>query len=389
MGQPLKIEELGETEISQEVFQDYLRSQGSERFSGDKYDLFHHNCNNFSHETAQFLVGRGIPQHIIDLPGEILATPMGQMIAPMLQQMTPQGTSIPFTNQSAPDTSSSMQSSAASNTTQSSEVKFPMKEFSVFDQQLKVDGLTRKLEEFNCNQSEESKLSESELKIVLGVAKGLVRLSQDNFSVLTKISSWKKCDVFPLLDILRFKCVRNTFESREQVETVVKIFEENLSPDYKVNSMLSVRGLVNMVRNPEWRTLVTTDIVNTVLSMLPTDHSNLEISIATLLFNLSVCQTSERDLDTCILLASGLVMQVLPVLSQDEAVFRALSALGNIVVTGQEEVAQFLLSLEATDTVNKFKNKDHKMVAASAQAVLKMLSSAAGGDNSNGGLDLD
>merc|ERR1712012_1111304 len=307
----------------------------------------------------------------------------------MLQQMTPQGTSIPFTNQSAPDSSSSMQSAAASNTTQSSEVKFPMKEFSVFDQQLKVDGLTRKLEEFNCNQSEESKLSESELKIVLGVAKGLVRLSQDNFSVLTKIGSWKKCDVFPLLDILRFKCVRNTFEGKEQVETVVKIFEENLSPDYKVNSMLSVRGLVNMVRNPEWRTLVTTDMVNTVLSLLPTDHGILEISIATLLFNLSVCQTSERDLDTCILLASGLVMQVLPVLTQDEAVFRALSALGNIVVTGQEEVAQFLLSLEATDTVNKFKNNDHKMVAASAQAVLKMLSAAAEGDNSNGGLDLD
>ena len=60
-----------------------------------RYDLFHHNCNNFSHETAQFLVGRGIPQHIVDLPGEILATPMGQMLAPMLQQMTPSGTSIP------------------------------------------------------------------------------------------------------------------------------------------------------------------------------------------------------------------------------------------------------------------------------------------------------
>ena len=51
-----------------------------------RYELFHHNCNNFSHETAQFLVGRGIPQHIVDLPGEILATPMGQMLAPMLQQ---------------------------------------------------------------------------------------------------------------------------------------------------------------------------------------------------------------------------------------------------------------------------------------------------------------
>jgi len=101
MGQPLKVEELGETQITEDVFQDYLRTQGGDRFRGDRYDLFRHNCNNFSHETAQFLVGRGIPQHIVDLPGEILATPMGQMLAPMLQQMAPSGTSIPFTNNPA------------------------------------------------------------------------------------------------------------------------------------------------------------------------------------------------------------------------------------------------------------------------------------------------
>ena len=35
------------------------------RFKGEKYDLFPHNCNNFSHETAQFLTGSGIPQHIL------------------------------------------------------------------------------------------------------------------------------------------------------------------------------------------------------------------------------------------------------------------------------------------------------------------------------------
>ena len=98
MGQPGSVEDLGETDIPESVFQDYLRTQGGNRFSGDKYDLFHHNCNNFSNETAQFLVGRGIPQHILDLPGEILRTPMGQMLAPMLQQMTPTGTSIPFTD---------------------------------------------------------------------------------------------------------------------------------------------------------------------------------------------------------------------------------------------------------------------------------------------------
>ena len=65
MGSPGQVEDLGETEITESLFQDYLRTQSQDRFRGDKYDLFRHNCNNFSNETAQFLVGRGIPQHII------------------------------------------------------------------------------------------------------------------------------------------------------------------------------------------------------------------------------------------------------------------------------------------------------------------------------------
>ena len=155
----LQVEELGETQITEEVFQDYLRTQGGDRFRGDRYDLFRHNCNNFSHETAQFLVGRGIPQHIVDLPGEILATPMGQMLAPMLQQMAPSGTSIPFTNNPAapgpapPPPSSSAPSSQPAAV---SGAKLPVKEFITFDQPHKIDGLSKKLEEFNTKQPDES-----------------------------------------------------------------------------------------------------------------------------------------------------------------------------------------------------------------------------------------
>ena len=390
MGQPLKIEDLGETQISQDVFQDYLRTQGSDRFRGDRYDLFHHNCNNFSHETAQFLVGRGIPQHIIDLPGEILATPMGQMIAPMLQQMTPQGQSIPFTDNAA---ASNMQGLAtpppppATSATPTT-VKFPLRDFTAFDQQLKVDGLTRKLEEFNSNQSEEVKLAESELKVVIGIAKGLVRLSDENFAILAKVGKWKKAEVFPLLDILRFKCVRNTFDNKQQVEKVVAMFEENLSSEYQVNSMLSVRGLCNVLKNPEWQQLVSNDIVNKVVSLIPTSHTNLEISIATFLFNMSVLQLTAKDLDTCILVASTIVMTMCQEMTNDESHYRVLAALGNIVSCGLEEVTQFLLSLEVKDVVEKFKKSEHKMVAVCSNEILKAIGVGSNGD-SGSTLDLD
>ena len=77
---------------------------------------------------------------------------------------------------------------------------------------------------------------------------------------------------------------------------------------------------------------------------------------------------------------------MLPVLGQDEALVRALTSLGNIMISGQEEVTQFLLSLEVRDVVNQFSNRE-KRIAETAKELLKILKSEAGGRNS--GLDLD
>lgn len=41
-------------------------------FRGATYDLFKHNCNNFSNDLAQFLCGATIPNYILDLPNEVL-----------------------------------------------------------------------------------------------------------------------------------------------------------------------------------------------------------------------------------------------------------------------------------------------------------------------------
>ena len=328
-------------------------------------------------------MGRGIPQHIVDLPGEILATPMGQMLAPMLQQMAPSGTSIPFTDNSASTAHNVGKSAPAAATTT---VKFPVKSFTTFDQPLKVDGLSKKLEELNDSQASDLKLSVSEVKLVMGIAKGLVRMSEGNFETMMKISKWKKPDIFPLLDILRFKCLKNSFDNQEQVKQTAKLFFDSLDPEQKVNSMLAVRGLTNMVQTPQWRPLVTsTDQLSSVLALLPTDHANLEVAVTSLLLNMSVVQLSEKSLEMSILLASSLVLQVLPVLIQEEAVLRALTSLGNMLASGQEEVTQFLLSLDVRDVVNKFSNRE-KRTADTANEILRLIKPGSG---SNNGLDLD
>lgn len=48
------------------------------------YDLFMHNCNNFTNDFAMFLLGRGIPDHITSLPQTVLNTPFGQMLKPQI-----------------------------------------------------------------------------------------------------------------------------------------------------------------------------------------------------------------------------------------------------------------------------------------------------------------
>lgn len=84
---PDEVIDLGETEITQDVFIEYLHGIGQQDFRPEKYHLFEHNCNTFSCEAAIFLTGNKIPQHIQDLPSEVLGTSFGQMIRPLIDSM--------------------------------------------------------------------------------------------------------------------------------------------------------------------------------------------------------------------------------------------------------------------------------------------------------------
>ncbi|CAH1273009.1 DESI1 [Branchiostoma lanceolatum] len=88
LGPPGSVHDLGVTQITREIFTDYLSELGSSTFSGETYHLLQHNCNNFSSEVAQFLTGNDVPGHITNLPNEMLATPFGQMIRPMIESMS-------------------------------------------------------------------------------------------------------------------------------------------------------------------------------------------------------------------------------------------------------------------------------------------------------------
>ncbi|VAI62878.1 unnamed protein product [Triticum turgidum subsp. durum] len=102
-GRPARVVDLGVTHLPREVFEDYLRDIAP-RYTAATYSLLTHNCNNFSNEVAQFLVGAGIPDYILNLPSEVMSSPMGAMIMPMIQNLeaTLRNNAAPQTTQFVP-----------------------------------------------------------------------------------------------------------------------------------------------------------------------------------------------------------------------------------------------------------------------------------------------
>lgn len=85
-GTPIRVVDLGVTHVPKDVFEMYLQ-EISPRYTAETYSLLTHNCNNFSNEVAQFLVGATIPEYILQLPNEVMSSPMGALILPMIQNL--------------------------------------------------------------------------------------------------------------------------------------------------------------------------------------------------------------------------------------------------------------------------------------------------------------
>lgn len=79
-GTPMRVVDLGITHIPKDVFEMYLQ-EITPRYTAESYSLLAHNCNNFSSEITQFLVGNNIPDYILNLPNEVTSSPMGALIS--------------------------------------------------------------------------------------------------------------------------------------------------------------------------------------------------------------------------------------------------------------------------------------------------------------------
>lgn len=120
-GTPLKVVDLGVTHVPKDVFEMYLQ-EISPRYLAETYSLLTHNCNNFSNEVAQFLVGGTIPDYILQLPNEVMNSPMGALMLPMIQNLetTLKSGGVPQVPQFRPSTVNPATNFVSANTKKSS-----------------------------------------------------------------------------------------------------------------------------------------------------------------------------------------------------------------------------------------------------------------------------
>ena len=101
-GVPTKKILLGETEIDQTLFHEFL-SDIKDRFSPITYNVKSHNCNHFTNEASNFLIGSDIPHDILKQAEDLFSTPLGKMVEPMVMQQQDalkQGSNNMFGNES-------------------------------------------------------------------------------------------------------------------------------------------------------------------------------------------------------------------------------------------------------------------------------------------------
>jgi len=83
-GRPVEVLDMGATSKTLAEINAFLDEKRAD-FTSENYNLISHNCNHFSNAFLIFLVGKSVPERIVNQGREFLETPLGQMVAPLLQ----------------------------------------------------------------------------------------------------------------------------------------------------------------------------------------------------------------------------------------------------------------------------------------------------------------
>lgn len=211
---------LGTTDRSPNDFEQFLESIQS-RFSITSYHFLDNNCNHFTDCCAMFLLNTHIPQHILDLPGEALNSPIGPMLRSMVDgmQRTIIEQSMPHQMNFNHNASMASTSSSAPRDTNG--------------------GGSQKNDEVTALVAQ---LVQNPVKLASGNVTGIwnklksvdetlpraVRTGEDASALVEFALKGPASEVFPALDLLRLSLMTFDNEATESFESVTKQVSNNL-----------------------------------------------------------------------------------------------------------------------------------------------------------------
>lgn len=339
LGQPLQTQNLGSTNIDMENLTAYLRTLGQSEFHGGRYDLFKHNCNNFSSYLTKFLGVENIPQHILDLPDKVMSSPMAAMLRPILEQATPDGQGTSFSQNSSPPTSSNSASNAPN---PSIPRHFPPKEYSVINPSIDLEKVMAKLMDFNEKNSEKFNISGDYLTQIRLLNETGVKIDNAILDLLSEIlSKWpNKDETFPLFNIICCNIVREGILSQDIGSKLYKMIKSNklLTTD-SPSTRMCLRILVNFFSSEPSRKvmlLYREDIIgeiNTILEDSEQDISpQVESAVASLAINYAKAINDQGgDSDASFQIVSGLSTVFLGKLKGPDPLFKTVAAIATLV----------------------------------------------------------
>ncbi|KAI8429183.1 hypothetical protein MSG28_007720 [Choristoneura fumiferana] len=245
--------------------------------------------------------------------------------------LAPPSAADPFTGSGAYMTSAASNTSTATTT---DKPLIPHDAYIRFDQ-ANLKAIFEKLKEFNSKVGDGlSALTEQQLADIVKLGEMNSTYNADAIGLLKKTLEWPKEILFPVLDVTRL-AVRNKEINSQIFDTTygpsfIKYLLSLLAPDnLPANQMLAMRVLVNAFSDlpGEMLVLAARESVMHSLICLTQLNTNAQIAATSLLLNLSVALAQQPDAPD---LADCLV-QLLPRITDHEAYFRGLVALGTLL----------------------------------------------------------
>lgn len=227
---------------------------------------------------------------------------------------------------------------------------FPQTSYLSFSVKPKVEMMVKKLKEFNAQVGDELKVDEAILERLPALCSS--DGSTGDVASLMKALRWPKDLAFPALDILRL-AITNPSVNPVLLEDVVlndllSLMLANMKSAMPVNcQMLAVRTLVNMFSVPKGERVMLQcrdSIITRLLTLFPSENKNIQVAMATLILNYAVAGYLNRDEECQVQCISSLTMLFLDGISDSEARFRTLVAIGTLV--GDQNNAKYFLSLD-------------------------------------------